>query len=456
MAQPGEARAITSEWDTNQQRRFAFPGESLSTGMIRRNLGCAFLTGDPEELVGILNMYARGRCMISGWNVQANHLVLTALELAGPNLPDNRFVPRRGARKWFVYGIGRFLATSSLQNQLFSVEAATLANAQILDDALAQEKLRTLGAHIATPGAVALHFLGDGHDGVDYDITDEQINAVARVAAWLIKNHKTNRVADLGANAYVLMYLSISKRGQITADKLRSVSAAIERESNRRIDLTSEEIAICASNIGGVITAENARLVMTTLSTNMEGISLRLRLLMDQTAKAGMTAYWSIREACRIFPDFPWPEAARYIPDEFTAFDRAVARVQDNEYYGFASNLGDARHTLYKSLAWLAIKLLIKCRASSYGSLANYRGIGQADRQADLQRLVDNYNPTALAAPPAGAGAQVARWANAVYVPAVPGQLHAAGAQLPNPFYDPYVAPQGQQPGGGYGGEPRI
>ncbi|KAG8304751.1 hypothetical protein J6590_086700 [Homalodisca vitripennis] len=75
-----------------------------------------------------------------------------------------------------------------------------------------------------------------------------------------------------------------------------------------------------------------------------------------------------------------------YIPDDFVHYGEARALVGNNQYYGFNRDLGNARHTRYRSRAWLCIKLLVRFRGAEYGSLQNYRGVvAHPDRETDLQ-----------------------------------------------------------------------
>lgn len=224
--------------------------------------------------------------------------------------------------------------------------------------------------------------------------TEDLDEAVARFLD-LLSSKATTRGKALGCKVYATIYVGLAKRGTITNSKLTAINSAILQETTLDCDITTDDVRNSGQAKAPYIDETNAESVMQGLSGNMTNFSLRLKITMDQTLKAGMTTYWAIDSALRLFSTFPWGEASRYIPDDFVKYQTARGLVVDNHYYGFKNNLGEAAHTHYKSLGWLAIQLLIKFKGSEYGSLVNYRGITpRPDRQADLQRLVDSYVPT--------------------------------------------------------------
>jgi hypothetical protein len=147
--------------------------------------------------------------------------------------------------------------------------------------------------------------------------------------------------------------VAIGKRGTVTQNKLASINQAVSLKTNLEINVTEDQVRALGTALGNYINENNAQAVMTTLATNMAGYSLRLRLTVQQTLRAGMTQYWSVLEAFNAVPTFAWAEASRYIPTDFTNFQQAMGLEAGNQYYGFRHDLGLAAHTHYKSLGWL-------------------------------------------------------------------------------------------------------
>lgn len=90
--------------------------------------------------------------------------------------------------------------------------------------------------------------------------------------------------------------------------------------------------------------------------------------------------------------DFDWEAIASLIPQDFRRYSDAVALVGNNQYYGFNSDLGFAKHTKYMSLSWVACKVLIKSDPPSYSALARYRGLpAHPKKSEEIQIIIDEY-----------------------------------------------------------------
>lgn len=396
-------------WDRILQRGYAFPGQQLSSRMIRTNINIPYFNVAQRWMPAVLAMYARGRCSLEGWNVTDNFRTIAALEMIAPNLPADCFTTTNEARKIFIRsglhalcslgyensystGLGGERPTSNVQER--EVICARIPQAvppdvdTFIRVLLAIQPIPAVGGRPVQPGAIT-----------DANYTEPFAEVVALLLDHLASK-STAKGRAMGCNLYTLMYLSLSKRGNVTNAKLASVNAAVAQETNLNCDLEADEIRVCGSVCVRYVSGDNAEAIMTGMATNMNAYSLRLRLLMDQTSRAGMTSYWAIREALRLFATFEWNEVSRFIPDDFVHYQAAVALVGNNEYYGFNTDLGEAKHTRYKSLAWVCIKLLIKFRGAEYGSLQNYRGtVAHPDREQDLQRLIDAYQPNVAPLP---------------------------------------------------------
>ncbi|KAG5871292.1 hypothetical protein JTB14_030414 [Gonioctena quinquepunctata] len=98
----------------------------------------------------------------------------------------------------------------------------------------------------------------------------------------------------------------------------------------------------------------------------------------------------NIREAIKDYTDFDWGYISLCFPQEWARFETAVRTVGGNQYYGFRKELGDAKSTNFKSLAWVAKELLIK--AGGKTSLSRYSGwVGLIAHQNAITDRIDAY-----------------------------------------------------------------
>lgn len=380
--------------DTNNQRLYAFPSMQLGSKLITRNIGIPYFdpNNDHKFRQAVLGVYAMGRCVLENWPPTDTHRVLAAVESVAPGLPEDRFLQAAPARAMFVRSIVSFLVTNGHDSR-YTKEPENVSESTDLDVRAAQQRIPA--ANYNDNQAILLAILGrnEGAVIVDEDFTIAVAQAVAIYADALCSENSTAKGRALGTNLYVIGYVGAAKRGQITNQKIGSINRAISIETNMDVDVSVSEIESFARATAGCINSQNAEQTFRRMGEAMANRSLRLRVIMMQVARSGMTAYWCIIEAIRMFPTFPWPQVARFISADFVNFIQAVAVVQGDEYYGFRADLGVAKHTKYKSLAWVCFKLLQKYKAAEYGSLGNYQGYGAPDHAADLAAIIEAFRP---------------------------------------------------------------
>lgn len=107
-----------------------------------------------------------------------------------------------------------------------------------------------------------------------------------------------------------------------------------------------------------------------------------------------MTAYWMVWEALTLCTDLNWRAIAEILPQEFRKYADAVLIVGNNQYYGFNTDLGLAKHTNYMSLSWVASRVLMKSDPATYSALARYRGLpAQPKGSDDINLILERYVP---------------------------------------------------------------
>lgn len=88
--------------DTTALRRYAFPGNWLSSQMITRLIDIPYFNVVENDTIVtrgiVLNMYAKGRCSLERWSATVSQRTIAALEAIAPNLPLECFAARDDAR----------------------------------------------------------------------------------------------------------------------------------------------------------------------------------------------------------------------------------------------------------------------------------------------------------------------------------------------------------------------
>ncbi|EYC23204.1 hypothetical protein Y032_0015g2519 [Ancylostoma ceylanicum] len=112
--------------------------------------------------------------------------------------------------------------------------------------------------------------------------------------------------------------------------------------------------------------------------------TLCLRITLEQTLNAGLTTLTVTVRRLADHPSFPWDQLAQLSPysSELAALKNAMDVVGDNRYYGFRKDLGNAKSTLYKNLAYIAKELLIKVNGEI--ALGRYAGFPRRPAQAPI------------------------------------------------------------------------
>lgn len=90
---------------------------------------------------------------------------------------------------------------------------------------------------------------------------------------------------------YSLSYISLSKRGQITDSKLEKVIETVKDEIGINLSITSDQVKSVYKAIGSFITPDNAANAFNIMSRGIAGNSLRLQLILVQSAGSGLTSY---------------------------------------------------------------------------------------------------------------------------------------------------------------------
>jgi len=178
--------------------------------------------------------------------------------------------------------------------------------------------------------------------------------------------------------------VAISKRGEITREKGRKIFKELSKTLDRELDFDNEILHQCWKVAGARVNENNASQVIQALTTwvgNDQEV-LRLRLTLQQSVQAGLTAIILIRRALIGHPKFGWAKIAQLFPTEAVAVTDAFEQIANNPYYGYAANLNHARSTLYQNITWVCKTLLIEIDGDS--TLRQYRGFKLTPKHHDV------------------------------------------------------------------------
>lgn len=173
---------------------------------------------------------------------------------------------------------------------------------------------------------------------------------------------------------YVLVFVSMSKRGTITDAKLDKILAEVQAQIGYGLVMNRELVSKAYKVFSQNMTADHVSEAFTKWSEVMEGLSLRLTITLSQAVGGGLTALSTVKKAMQVYPTFPWKKVAAMFPGEAANLSEGLELVKDDKYYGFKENLGKAAGTNFKNIAYVAKELMLKQGGDDNKALRYYAG----------------------------------------------------------------------------------
>lgn len=215
-----------------------------------------------------------------------------------------------------------------------------------------------------------------------------------RTVSWIAVHGVPDTASRSPAAAYAATYISLAKKGTITARKLNTIIGALAVECNIDLAITTNDIAVLYNQLMTRIKQDEIGTIFETWSQYMMGTSLRMMITLNQAAGSGLTSLTTIKKALTRFPSFKWGRVVSILPDEAKAVEKAFQVVGADKYYGFRRDYGAASSTLYRSFSWVAKELLLKHGGPDFDSLRDYKGWATKPlHQQALKELVDAFTP---------------------------------------------------------------
>lgn len=233
--------------------------------------------------------------------------------------------------------------------------------------------------------------LGDWENENQIDLDRLNINqALAILMGWAANNEPDKEWLD-NMNIFLNVIVALTKRGNVTDASVEKIKEGVAQDLGvRNVYVLPPTCAAFYQQFGKWVTDTNAEGMFDHYRTLVPAWSLRMTLTLQQAAGSGLTVFTLIKQALIEFSDFDWARLYQIIPSDFNKYETAAATVGTNNYYGFRSDIGDARATNFPSLGYAAQQLLIK--AGGQRALSQYMGLKTGVRmKAELQEMVEQY-----------------------------------------------------------------
>lgn len=343
----------------------------MFVGLCMTNLDIAPLAGDfSHDLVCTMTYLAGvGKAMLLGRTVSPTDVyVYTMGELLAPMISEDLVLTQARAKAAIIRQVAALLTTTNLASYTSGTRA-------VYSDLAANNSPLLLANSEAT-------------DWPDTNISPSA-EAAVRVL-YYIASVCQPVIKKTGTTLIVHCYVSILKRGTVSINFLNKIADGVQADLNKPVTIVEDVLPLFYRTFGQWITADNIVQITNSWKALLPAHALRLSLTVMQAAGGGLTSYITIGRALRIYSDFPWGKIRLYFPNDWTNFVAAMNEVGNNVWYGFNKDLGPAKSTMYKNLAYVAKELHV--RAGGETALNRYGGWPRRIAHVDaINLMIANY-----------------------------------------------------------------
>lgn len=114
--------------------------------------------------------------------------------------------------------------------------------------------------------------------------------------------------------------------------------------------------------------------MFATWEEEMEALSMRMRVTVQQAAWTGLTQYTTILKMFKEHPGFPWGTIAALLPTDWENFSKAVTAIGNDKYYGFKQNIGVAVTTGFLNVGYVAKEIMVKVGGREGSAITQFKG----------------------------------------------------------------------------------
>lgn len=210
-----------------------------------------------------------------------------------------------------------------------------------------------------------------------------------------LKTVATPRVTHVGMSyVYTAAFLAMAKKGDITARKLEAVMNQIQAECGKQLDMQPSLLRMIWNKVGVHIPYASLGPMFERWEGITDGITLRMRVTLQQAAWTGLTQFTTIRRMMTEYPGFPWAKVATVLPADFANFTQAARIIGGDKYFGFKPNVGAAAATGFLSLGYVAKEMMVKVGGKEGSAILAYKGwIENPRSKTVLDTLIREWNP---------------------------------------------------------------
>lgn len=226
-----------------------------------------------------------------------------------------------------------------------------------------------------------------------FNLTARLTPAQAAIVLRVMGMHYATFRPSISTFFFTHMALALAKQGNVSAGYINKFTAAVEEETGVRVEIVPDLVSKVYSTYRCCINDQTAHNIFAAWAADLPPNALKVRLLLEQAARAGMTLFYTIEETFRAAPAFPWGQLFRRATyfDEAIKFAAAVVMVGNNQYYGFRRDLGPVASSNYRNLATACRAILVRinpARVTLNRSLGFLRDFPESTY---IYRLIDDY-----------------------------------------------------------------
>jgi len=321
--------------------------------------------------------YARIRIIVSGFVQEGAHVAYFVMEALSFDIPAHLRLPQQPADDRIVADVR---ALWPLTNK--GLSAARIGGAlELYNNRFPEGFMYDQDALLAQ----------DPPQVLDYNRAVAVIRLMA--CCWY-----PNNIQDWACSVFVTFIVAVAKMGNLTDHFINKIVASVEAELSvalREEVFSLETVRTVWDCLRSYINDENVAQAVARWSAPgyFPQYALRMHIIVSQMAGEGVTALSIIKQALVAYPTFPWNQVAHLFPTEMANIQAAFVAVGTNQYYGYRRNLGAARGSLFKNIAWVAKELLV--RKGGYSSLAHSKSfVRRPSEMTRLNEIINNFIDT--------------------------------------------------------------
>lgn len=344
---------------------------------------------DRIVIISMMGVCGKGLDRDLGWRVAMAECCL-------PHIPNTDFKDQAEARKSFKGRVINFLENTNHMNAICSFAGVADRVVSLKQGSDPEINFTVLPILVGE----ALHL-----QGLDYDKFIPLFRRICHHALPDLKHQSLKLI--------VMSHVALIKQGNATNQYIDKIVAEVTESTGLDIELDIDVMKSVHSEYMKNLTPDQVRDTATAWRNMIPMTFMRARMVLDRGAGHNLICFSTVKRALRTYPGFPWTALAQLIGlPELANFEAAEVAIADNPYYGYRSDLGPAKSTLYKNFATACSLLIAKAEGDKMIRKALcFKKPNQIPNSVEVIDLIDAYILSQAAAAVAGDPAVDARFA---------------------------------------------